>query len=306
MQDIWAHEAVSYIRRKLPSIIKEKHELQLHKFVQDTDPIRTYWNKVQRASKLLKLPKEMANDHFYKGLSAECSEDLDRIDPDLSATKIVDILEKIEKRRDSKQQLGFRVRDLQNKYGNITPVQVSPITSQQEPAELRRVASQAIAQEQIDKLISAQTDKITKGIQDQIQAFQLQIQALQDKISKPAPHEIRGLKGRRAHEFYENLNHPEDDYDRESAHEYLFEMMEKPPQDYRPNRQTLELAQAIAKASAKARKARMDRQVDKLADVFGNMDLGDEDITANLADIILQDADGNEYTTCMTRGSKKK
>ena len=50
----------------------------------------------------------------------------------------------------------------------------------------------------------------------------------------------------------------------------------------------------------------MDCQVDMLADVLNNTHLGDENMTANLADVILQDADGNEYTACITRGSKKK
>ena len=76
------------------------------------------------------------------------------------------------------------------------------------------------------------------------------------------------------------------------------------------NREAVEYAKIFAKASAKAKKDKMERKVNKLADMMGKLDIEDNgpvEMDIDLTDgIILQDADGNEFTVCLTRGSKKK
>jgi hypothetical protein len=111
------------MRTHLPSIINEKRQTELHRLVQGSDPIRIYWKKIERIGKLLKLPQEVINDHFYRGLSTGCSDDLDRIDPNLPVKKIVDILEKIEKRRFLNQSRHI----VQNQYNNVALVQMPPV-----------------------------------------------------------------------------------------------------------------------------------------------------------------------------------
>src|ERR1041385_5161082 len=175
------------MRRRLPSILEEKRKLQLHKLLQGDDPIQVYWKRVKRAGKLLKLPQEVIDDYFFKGLSPDNLDETDRMDPELPVSKVITILEKLEKRRAS-SRLGLSRRGMQ-KILDAEPKQVPPV-AQQEPVEIRRVAPQAIAQEHIDKLLNEQADKITRGFQEQIQAFQAQFQALQDKLSQqsqPAP-----------------------------------------------------------------------------------------------------------------------
>src|ERR1051325_9109304 len=310
LNGIRAHQAVSYMRTHLPSIINEKRQTELHRLVQGSDPIRVYWKKIERIGRLLKLPQEVINDHFYRGLSAVCSDDLDRIDPDLPVKKIVDILEKIEKRRFLNQSRHV----VQNQYSNVAPVQMPPVVSQQEPAELRKV--KAIDQEQIDKIINTQTDKITKGFQDQIQAFQTQIQGLQNIISQQSAQQHKvGQRvqeqyaqppkggGRRAHEFYESFNPFDDDYDRQYT---MDEIM-----GAEPDRKTMEIARTLAKASARAKQMKMERKVDKLANAMGGLNIDSDDDSMDVDQVRVGNTkvnldDLNEYLTNLARSSKKK
>src|SRR2546421_392083 len=118
--------------------------------------------RVERAGKLLKLPQEVIDDYFFKGLLPNNSDETDRMDPDLPVSKVIAILEKLEKRRSS-SRLGLSRRGMQ-KILDAEPKQVPPV-AQQEPVEIRRVAPQAIAQEYIDKLLNEQADKIARGFQ---------------------------------------------------------------------------------------------------------------------------------------------
>jgi len=289
------------MRRRLPSILEEKRKLQLHKLIQGDDPIRVYWKRVERAGKLLKLPQEVIDDYFFKGLSPDNSDETDRMDPDLLVSKVIAILEKLEKRRAS-SRLGLSRRGMQ-KILDAEPKQVPPV-AQQEPVEIRRVAPQAIAQEHIDKLLNEQADKIARGFQEQIQAFQAQFQDLQDKISqqsRPAP-----KPSRKYVEDYEGDNPFDDDY----GHTWSFEEImgkdyKQPP---KPNKALKEFA-IYSRAMAKARRAKYNQKVDKLADKLADMNLNDDydpmDINIIDGSVILEDENGNEYTVHATRSVKK-
>jgi len=301
LQHIWPHQALSWMRRRLPSILEEKRKLQLHKLLQGDDPIRVYWKRVERAGKLLKLPQEVIDDYFFKGLSPDNSDETDRMDPDLPVPKVITILEKLEKRKAS-SRLGFSRKGIHKIHPDVDPIQVPPV-AQQEPIELRKVASQAIAQEHIDKLLNEQTDKIARGFQDQIQAFQAQFQALQDKFSQqsqPAPKPSRIL-----HERYESDNPLEE--------RYTYSMEDIMGKDFgqsKPNNLLKEFA-IYNRTLAKVRRAKEDQRVNKLADAFANMDLNDgydPMDTSNLIDggAILEDENGNEYIVHATRSVKKK
>ena len=288
MDGIRPHEAVSYMRTHLPAIINEKRQLELHRLVQGNNPIRLYWKDIERAGRLLKLPQEVINDHFYRGLSDVCSDDLDRIDPDLPVKKIVDILEKIEKRR-------FLNRS-RHQYSNVAPVQMPPITSQQEPAEIRKI--KAIDSEQVDRLINAQTDKITKGFQDQIQAFQTQIQGLQNIISQQPVQQPKA--GRRAQDYYESQNPFTDNQ------QYTMDDIMGPE----PDRKTLEIARTLAKASARAKQMKMERKVDKLANALGGLNIDSDDDSMDVDQVRIGENrvnadDLNEYIANLIRSKKK-
>jgi len=113
----------------------------------------------------------------------------------------------------------------------------------------------------MNQLLKAQADNLTN-------TFQAQIQALQDKISQqsqPAP-----KPSRRSHEQYEGDNPFED--------RRTFSMEDIMGKDFgqsKPNNLLKEFA-IYNRALAKARRAKEDQRVNKLADAFANMDLNDE------------------------------
>jgi hypothetical protein len=318
---IRAHQALYYMRHKLPPIVDKKRKFELHKLVQGDRPVRVYYDDLQKYGKWLKLPQEIVDDHYYRGLSYDASWEAERLDPELSTSKVTDILERIEKRNASMQSAQGRHAErsqLEQTRRNVMPVEAPPVMSQQEPAELRKIAPKAIAQEHLEGMFNAHTDRIAKGFQDQIQAFQTQIKALQDALapqtaSQPQYRQhssripIRKSKGESWQEVYENRppQYPGDDQREFTMEDILGE-------DSIPDRKTLEYAKILAKASAKARQAKMDRKIDKLTTALENVSLYDSDEgdpmdTSNIADsVILRDANGNEFTAFVTRGSKKK
>jgi hypothetical protein len=308
LQGIRAHQAISYMRRKLPSIIKEKREMELHKLIQGSESVRTYWNKVERAGRLLNLPEEMVTDHFYRGLSDANSEDLDRIDPDLPVKKVVDILEKVEKRR-----FGLHKRNIQSNYSNVNPMQAPPVMTQQEPVEIRKVAPQAIAQEQIDRLINAQTDKIAKGFQDQIQAFQNQIQDLQKLISQPVSQPPVHQKTRppiptkftrNMQSYYEDAN-PFDDTLSEEDRQKFFDRVDSPKQQM-----VMKIAKRVARKIEQAEEDKIDRDMARAMRGLSVNDTFPEPMdTSNLVRIGDNEVDAddlNAYIANLIRSQKKR
>lgn len=301
---IFANQALSYMRRKLPPLIKKKRDIELHKYVQGDKPIRVYWDELERYGKILGLPQQVIDDHFYKGLSPEASWEAERMDPELPTSKVTDILERIEQRNVSMRSGPAGRSSLEQSRRSITPVEVPPVISQQEPAEIRKVAPKAIAQEHLKEMLNTHTDRITKGFQDQIQAFQSQIQALQNTISQQSqqkvPPPIPPKDHRRMHEYYEGRNPFEDN------RQYTFDDI------LGDDREARKIVPMVAKALAKARKTEMDHEVDRLATAFSKKVniYGDGptpmDIDLIDSSIILQDANGNEFTAFIARGSKKK
>jgi hypothetical protein len=291
---IWPYQALSYMRRKLPPILEEKRKLQLNNLFQDNEPIRMYRKKIERAGKLLKLPQEVIDDYFYKGLSPNNIDETARMDPELPVFKVVDILEKIE-RRNSATRSGLSRRDTQRGLKrDVTATEVPPVAPQ-EPVELRQVTPQAIAQEQINKLLDKQADQITRKFQDQIQTFQAQFQTLQDKLSQqPAPRVPR-----RRHEFYEDHN-PFDDRQQFSMDDIMGD-------DPKPNRKAIQLAQVFTRAMEKKRREKMNRQVDNLANALDNISIDDDYDPMDTSNIVyLCDEEGSTYSANLTRGTIKK
>jgi hypothetical protein len=295
LQDVWPHQALSWMRRKLPSILEEKRKIQLSNLLQGSDPVRIYWQKVERAGKLLKLPAEVIEDYFYRGLSPDNLLEGDRLDPELPISKVVDILEKVEKRK-SATRLGLSRKDIQTDYKDVTITKL-PSLSKDDPIELRRVAPEAIAQEHIDKLLNTQVDIITKK-------FQEQIQALQDRITQQSAQQtqqvqpVRSKDIRRLHGYYEDENPFTDN------RQFTIDEIMGPESDKKMS----QTAMAVARAIHKARKVKMDQQVNKLASALGNLNLDDnDDDLMDTSDIVyLCDEAGETYTANLSRGTFKK
>ena len=77
----------------------------------------------------------------------------------------------------------------------------------------------------------------------------------------------------------------------------------------KPNKALKEFA-IYSRAMAKARRAKYNQKVDKLADKLADMNLNDDydpmDINIIDGSVILEDENGNEYTVHATRSVKKK
>lgn len=316
LPDIRAHQALSYMRTHLPAIIDEKRKVELHKLVQGTDPIRTYWKKIERAGKLLKLPHEVVVDHFYRGLLPENADKAEEFDPDYPITKVVDILEKVEKRKVSRQQ---------QKYVITEEVPSLVHRPQQEVREMRLNTPPSYPKEQVDQLLNAQTEKITKRFQDQIQAFQTQIQTLQNTISQQQQQKIVAQPAKKPRQYQpkpSNFDPYADDpdfVDDDPPHNtYYYQSEEQKKADLEKNLRllgvddaTLKFAKTFARAKNRAEKIREEQEIDKLAKAMGNMNINDDPMdTTNLLrymdEIICQDENGNDFTAYITRESKKK
>ena len=108
-------------------------------------------------------------------------------------------------------------------------------------------------------------------------------------------------------EDYEGDNPFDDDYGRTwSFEEIMGKDYKQPP---KPNKALKEFA-IYSRAMAKARRAKYNQKVDKLADKLADMNLNDDydpmDINIIDGSIILEDENGNEYTVHATRSVKKK
>ena len=71
------------------------------------------------------------------------------------------------------------------------------------------------------------------------------------------------------------------------------------------------IAVRVAQAMAKAERKKMDREIDNVVKAMAGLDIQDDYHamdTSNLIDssVILEDANGNEYTAYVTRSIKKK
>ena len=292
---------IYWFRENYKTVQKARREAKFGELVQGNMPVDAYYREITKIGKLLKYPEQHIENQFFRGLNDENLLEAERQD-DKPLASLVKSLKKIEERK-AEMRYGVAKRNVQSELQqrNIVPVQAPSIVSSQEPNILKPVTSHAITQDMLDKLLQSHTDNLTKS-------FQTQLQALQDTIARPQQKKIAPpippKDYRKIHEWYaHNDNNPFDDNTTYNIEDIMGENY------YRPDKKSLELAQAISKASAKAKKARMERQVDKLANALGGLNIdSDNAMDVDLADgsIILQDADGNEFTAYVTRGLKKK
>ena len=290
--------AIQYFRENYTTVLRERREIRFGNLTQGNDSVRDYYRKVTKYGRMLGFQNNVVEDQFLRGLSPDNMLEVDRIGANRPLGEIVDALEKIEKRK-AEMRLGLTNRSTQQEIisKTITPVQVPPVSAQ-EPVITKPVTAQEITHDQMNQLLKAQADNLTN-------TFQAQIQALQDKISQqsqPAP-----KPSRKYVEDYEGDNPFDDDYGRTwSFEEIMGKDYKQPP---KPNKLLKEFA-IYNRAMAKARRAKYDQKIDKLADKLADMDLNDDydpmDINIIDGDTILEDENGNEYAVHATRSVKKK
>ncbi|CAB4436926.1 unnamed protein product [Rhizophagus irregularis] len=169
------NQALYWLRTQFPTILDEKKRIHFNSLYQENEPVDAFYRTVKRAGKLLKLTDDLIIDQFFRGLSADNIFEAERFH-NLNPDDLVKHLGNLERRR-AEMRLGLqdRNRRLRADYSDVT----QPPLGKQEPVVLTSKSSE-ISQEQLDKLLKAQAENLTKS-------FQAQIQELQKNIYRQRP-----------------------------------------------------------------------------------------------------------------------
>jgi hypothetical protein len=328
LPDIRLGNVIYWFKTNYETIQRARREAKFGDLVQGDMPIDAYYKQIIDTGKLLNYPVEYIERQFFRGLNDENLLEAER-QGDKPLGELVDSLKKIEKRK-TEMKIGIQRRNARTdlQQYNIAPVQAPPVISAQEPNILKPVTSHAITQDMLNNLLKSHTENLTNSFQNQIQTLQNTISQLQQppkKVPPPVPHRnhpkdqqfTRLTQDEIDEDWYMNQGGQFVDYsypdpsskDNRTDEDYLrmlygdnFEILPKAP----PKSKNVILA---AKALAKAQRAKENRQVDRLAQLLEDkLDLNDDPMdTTNLMDeIILQDADGNEFTAYVTRSKRSK
>jgi hypothetical protein len=114
----------------------------------------------------LNYSPEIVSNQFLRGLNDECSIEAERIGPERPINELVDLLERVEKRKEKLRYGRTRQESLQyNRNKNLD------VTTPQEPVILKPVKQHGISRKEMDTLLKKQAE-----------IFQMQIQELQKNI----------------------------------------------------------------------------------------------------------------------------
>jgi hypothetical protein len=305
------NQALYWLRTQFPTILDEKKRIRFNSLYQENEPVDAFYRTVKRAGKLLKLTDDLIIDQFFRGLSADNIFEAERFH-NLNPDDLVKHLRNLERRR-AEMRLGLqdRNRRLRADYSDVT----QPPLGNQEPVVLKSKSSE-ISQEQLDKLLKAQAENLTKS-------FQAQIQELQKNIYRQRPISSAGSIQKtpvvkKPPVRYDPEYMPEDWYD-PPLPDYIY-MDENPdanPLSDEQNQQFFshiiesqkrkerELAKRIARKLRQAKDKREDRE---LAQAMRDLTLDDNsmdiDVVRGQKLELEEDDDGNIYV--VRAGAKKK
>ncbi|CAB4442472.1 unnamed protein product [Rhizophagus irregularis] len=160
-------QALYWLRTQFPTILDEKKRIRFNSLYQENEPVDAFYRTVKRAGKLLKLIDNLIIEQFFRGLSADNIFEADRFH-NLNPDDLVKHLRNFERRR-AEMRLGLqdRNRRLQADYSEVT----QPPLGNQEPVVLKSKSS-GITQEQLQELLKAQAEELTKNFQAQFRQLQ--------------------------------------------------------------------------------------------------------------------------------------
>ncbi|GBC28598.1 hypothetical protein GLOIN_2v1790588 [Rhizophagus irregularis DAOM 181602=DAOM 197198] len=161
------NQALYWLRTQFPTILDEKKRIRFNSLYQENEPVDAFYRTVKRAGKLLKLTDDLIIDQFFRGLSADNIFEAERFS-NLNPDDLVKHLRNLERRR-AEMRLGLqdRNRRLQADYSDVT----QPPLGKQEPVVLTSKSS-GVTQEQLQKLLKAQAEELTKNFQVQFKQLQ--------------------------------------------------------------------------------------------------------------------------------------
>jgi hypothetical protein len=275
--------------------------LRFGNLFQKSLPVRDFYEKVRKNGALLNYGPEIVFNQFLRGLNDQCSIEAERIGPERPINKLVDLLERVEKRKEELRYGRTRQESLQyNQDKNLD------VTIPQEPVILKPVKQHGISREEMDTLLKKQAE-----------IFQTQIQELQKKIRqcpiqkppvvaqpRPQPKPQQRPQYRYEDDDYEddpnamyddpdapNWGNPEDDID------LILEYNDK-----RTNR----IARKIAKKLRYAEDRHEDRELTR---AMRNLTLDEDQMdidAAQFEDMKLVSDDNGSFRIVSVRTSKKK
>ncbi|GET51543.1 hypothetical protein GLOIN_2v1790588 [Rhizophagus irregularis DAOM 181602=DAOM 197198] len=161
------NQALYWLRTQFPTILDEKKRIRFNSLYQENEPVDAFYRTVKRAGKLLKLTNDLIIDQFFRGLSADNIFEAERFH-NLNSDDLVKHLRNLEQRR-AEMRLGLqdRNRRLQADYSDVT----QPPLGKQEPVVLTSKSS-GVTQEQLQELLKAQAEELTKNFQVQFKQLQ--------------------------------------------------------------------------------------------------------------------------------------
>ncbi|GBC50741.1 hypothetical protein GLOIN_2v1790588 [Rhizophagus irregularis DAOM 181602=DAOM 197198] len=161
------NQALYWLRTQFPTILDEKKRIRFNSLYQENEPVDVFYRTVKRAGKLLKLTDDLIIDQFFRGLSADNIFEAERFS-NLNPDDLVKHLRNLERRR-AEMRLGLqdRNRRLQADYSDVT----QPPLGKQEPVVLTSKSS-GVTQEQLQELLKAQAEELTKNFQVQFKQLQ--------------------------------------------------------------------------------------------------------------------------------------
>jgi hypothetical protein len=261
--------ALYWMSTRLPALLEEKRRMKFGNLTQGNLPIRDYYYKVDRASRLLNFPQEVRDNQFFRGLSSENVIEAERAGIGRPVSELVDIIERIEMRKDETRSSLYDRKDEHTRHRKIVePVERPPVSSQ-EPITIKPVTSHAITQDMLNNLLQQHTKNITENLTNN---FQTQIQALQDnKVTRPSakvPPPVPPKNYEQMHSFYEGNPPSSFDYTQtEEERQNFFDWVAS-----RDQPKVIKIAQRVAKKLAQAEERRQDRE---LARAMQDLNIGD-------------------------------
>jgi len=309
-------QAFYWMRKHLPAMQDERRRLRFSSIYQDNLPIKDYYEKISRAGQLLNFGDELINDQFFRGLTPDNSVEIERIGMEKPVDELVRTLERVEKRK-AEVYLGLNSRKAleEHRLKKVEPVQAPPPT-RQEPVEIKPVASHAITEVMLNKLLQQHTENLTKNFQTQLQA--IQEEKVTQPSSQPAPFSGQPVQQkyrppvppkdhRQIHEYYERFNPFDNDRDRnrEENMQHLFDTIGANTSGSRVN----QIAQRVARKLAQAEERRQDRELVRAMQGLGLGDQEDGEAMdvdmVHVGDSLVSRDDLNEYFANLLRSKKK-
>ncbi|GET64395.1 hypothetical protein GLOIN_2v1790588 [Rhizophagus irregularis DAOM 181602=DAOM 197198] len=295
------NQALYWLRTQFPTVLDEKKRIRFNSLYQENEPVDAFYRTVKRAGKLLRLTDDFIIDQFFRGLSADNIFEAERFH-NLNPDDLVKYLRNLEQRR-AEMRLGLqdRNRRLQADYSDVT----QPPLGKQEPVVLTS-KSTGVTQEQLQELLKAQAEELTKNFQVQFKQLQarpvcnLPVYRQQIKPVRPKP------QRRVVHD------HQDPDWDDGYVDHDVGDDPDAPEWTLDDHQNAIDLIMGYKRGTSKILTNQLQKAKDRrddldLARAMKNLDLNDDAMDIDTVSfgekVELREKDGDVYMTAVSSSS---